>query len=78
MRVRSIDHDGAEFPYLQLAAILRDAIADGTYPRGRKLPSNLDLVEETGLSPMTIRRAMRVLAEEGLVRIIPGRGTYVA
>jgi GntR family transcriptional regulator len=75
--VRAIDHGAAEHPYLQLAAIIRDGITDGTYPRGRKLPSNLDLVEETGLSPMTIRRAMRTLASEGLVQIVPGRGTYV-
>ena len=71
-----IDHGAADWPYEQLAAHLRDAIASGRYPPGSKLPSIIDLIEETGLSPMTIRRAFRVLAEEGPVRIVPGRGTF--
>jgi DNA-binding GntR family transcriptional regulator len=73
-----IDHDAAEFPYEQLAALLRDRIRAGEFPPGSKLPSIEDIVAETGLSPMTIRRTFRVLSGEGLVRIVPGRGTYVA
>ena len=76
MRVQ-IDHDSAEFPYAQLAAQLRGGIASGLYPPGSKLPSIVDIAAETGLSPMTIRRAFRDLSDEGRVRIVPGRGTYV-
>lgn len=75
MRVQ-IDHDSAEFPYAQLAAQLRGGIASGLYPPGSKLPSIVDIAAETGLSPMTIRRAFRELGD--LVLIVPGRGTYVA
>src|SRR5277367_3910888 len=71
-----IDHDAADFPYEQLAAQLRDAIDSGRYPAGSKLPTIIEIAAETGLSPMTIRRAFRVLAGEGLVRIVPGRGTF--
>lgn len=77
MRVR-IDHDSAEFPYLQLARQLRDAIAAGEYPPGAKLPSIEGIISETGLSTMTIRRAYRILAGEGLAEIVPGRGTFVS
>jgi GntR family transcriptional regulator len=72
-----IDHSAAEFPYLQLAAILRARIRDGTYPPGRKIPAIIELEDESGLSTMTVRRAVAVLADEGLVRTVPGRGTFV-
>ncbi len=72
-----IDHEGADFPFIQLAAILRKRIESGEYPPGRKIPPLLELERESGLSIMTIRRAIAVLADEGLVRTVPGRGTFV-
>ena len=77
MRVK-IDHDAAEFPFEQLASIIRERIASGQYAAGQKLPTINDIVADTGLAPTTIRRAFAVLANEGLVKIVPGRGTYVA
>jgi GntR family transcriptional regulator len=77
VRVR-IDHGAAEFPYEQLARQLRERIAGGEYPAGSKLPSIQEIIAETGLSPMTIRRAWGVLESEGLVVIRPGRGTFVS
>ena len=41
------------------------------------LPSIMELTEETGLAPNTIRRAIKILVTEGLVQTIPGRGTFV-
>jgi DNA-binding GntR family transcriptional regulator len=70
-----IDHEAAEFPFQQLAAILRQRIADGTYTR--RLPPMTELEAESGLSPMAVRRAIRLLVDEGLVRTVPGRGTFV-
>jgi DNA-binding GntR family transcriptional regulator len=72
-----IDHDAARFPFLQLADILRERIASGEYGPGAKLPTIDQVVRETGLSPMTIRRAVRVLVDEGLVEVVPGRGSFV-
>ena len=76
-RVR-IDHDAADFPFEQLAVQLRERITSGEYAAGQKLPTINEIVSETGLSPMTIRRAVKTLADEGLVRVVPGRGTFVA
>jgi GntR family transcriptional regulator len=73
-----IDHDAEAFPFEQLAAILRKRIEDGTYPPGTRLPTHLALESESGLSPMTVRRAIKLLADEGWVRTRPGRGTFVA
>lgn len=73
-----IDREGADFPYEQLAAQLRERISSGEFRRGAKLPTIDEIVGQTGLSPMTIRRAYRMLADEGLVVIRPGRGTFMA
>jgi GntR family transcriptional regulator len=73
----TIDHDGAEFPYRQLAAILRERITAGEYPAGRKLPSIMALMGEFGLAAKTVQRAIAVLADEGLVLTVPNRGTFV-
>ena len=70
-----IDPDAEEFPFAQLAAILRARIADGTYTV--RIPALTDIEAESGLSPMTVRRAVRVLISEGLIRTVPGRGTFV-
>jgi DNA-binding GntR family transcriptional regulator len=37
-----------------------------------------DLAAQYGVSRSTVTRAMRVLAGEGLVRIVPRWGTFVA
>jgi DNA-binding GntR family transcriptional regulator len=71
-----IDPGSPDHPYVQLAALLRARIASGQIVS--VLPSIMDLTEETGLSVGTVRRAVKLLVEEGLVRTIPGRGTFVA
>jgi DNA-binding GntR family transcriptional regulator len=43
----------------------------------RGLPSLTELTGQTGLAVGTVRRAIDVLAQEHLVRIVPGRGTFV-
>ncbi len=73
-----IDHEGDEFPYVQLANLLRERIRSGEYPPGRAIPSVERIRQETGLAVKTIRRAIRVLEDEGLVVVRPGWGTFVA
>lgn len=72
----TIDHDGRIPVYLQLAAILREGIERGDYPPGRRLPSENHLQQEYGLARGTVRKAARVLADEGLVEVVAGRGVY--
>jgi GntR family transcriptional regulator len=63
--------------YLQIADLMRQRIARGTWPLGDKLPSLDALVEEFGVARVTMRQAMDVLAREGLVSPQQGRGTFV-
>ncbi|WP_167047642.1 PLP-dependent aminotransferase family protein [Salinibacterium sp. ZJ454] len=46
-------------------------------PPGSRLPSNRALVARHSASPVTVQRAMRILATQGLVDSRPGVGTFV-
>lgn len=72
-----IDHEGPVTPYRQLAEILRARIARGDWAEGRPIPSETRLVQEYGLARSTVRRAIALLAEDGAVWTVQGRGTYV-
>ncbi|WP_051790967.1 GntR family transcriptional regulator [Amycolatopsis jejuensis] len=56
---------------------IRDAIATGLLPPGRKLTER-ELVELTGVSRTSVREAMRHLQTLGLVEPSPSRGVQVA
>lgn len=62
----------------QLQEILRERIRDGGYPEGAKFPSESDLVEEFGVSRITVRRACTKLVAEGLLIRRWGVGTFVS
>jgi DNA-binding GntR family transcriptional regulator len=63
--------------YLQLAQLLKQAIAAGTYPVGARLPTEHQLCEQFDVSRFTAREAVRILAESGLVSRRPRIGTVV-
>ena len=71
-----IDTFSREPSYLQLAAILRARIESGEIPPEGALPSITYLVQETGLAVGTVRKAIKVLADEGLIVTVPGRGSF--
>ncbi|MDR1298046.1 MAG: GntR family transcriptional regulator [Deltaproteobacteria bacterium] len=75
----AIDKDNDKTPaYLQLSQIIKKIIASGDFPPGAKLPSEAAIGRHYGLSTMTVRQAIGLVAEQGLLRRIQGSGTYVA
>jgi DNA-binding GntR family transcriptional regulator len=63
--------------YVQLADILRQMITSGELPPRSLVPSESYLQQEHGVSRGTVRMAIGILREEGLVVTIAGRGTFV-
>ncbi|MCW5609525.1 MAG: FadR family transcriptional regulator [Rubrivivax sp.] len=56
---------------------LRQAIADGTWPAGARLPTETELAARFGMSRSTLREAVSRLRADGLVDSRPGRGAVV-
>ncbi len=65
------------FLYSDVASELRARIVRGTYAPGAKLPSLGDLMNEFEVSAITVRRALRELSYEGLIRGHQGLGVFV-
>jgi DNA-binding GntR family transcriptional regulator len=61
----------------QLAQELRDRIVSGELAPGDKLPSEPELAHDRAVSRSSVRAAITLLEEEGLVRRRHGSGTYV-
>jgi GntR family transcriptional regulator len=74
---KKIDKNSRLPAYSQLSNSLRTSIAQGEFPPGSQLPSESALAREFGVSAMTARQAVSVLEEEGLVRRVQGKGTFV-
>ncbi|MBS1368349.1 MAG: GntR family transcriptional regulator [Lentisphaeria bacterium] len=66
-----------DIKYRRIAGILRERIRRGIYRVGDKLPSYPQLCELFEVSDMTIRQAVALLANEGLLRRERGRGKGV-
>ena len=71
----TIDTTSTVHGYKQLADQLREKIQNGTITN--RLPSLTQLVDKSGLSMSTVQHAIRVLADEGLVTTVRGRGNFV-
>jgi GntR family transcriptional regulator len=63
--------------YTQLADIIKNQIASGILCPGIRIPSEAKLAQQHNVSTMTVRQALSVLGEEGLVERIHGSGTFV-
>lgn len=57
---------------------IRKSILSGEYKVGDKLSTEGQLCQALSVSRTVVREALRVLATEGYVRMIPGRGAFVA
>ncbi len=61
----------------QVARYLRDAILDGTYTAGARLPTAEELAEQLGASNKTVLRGLAILGDEGFIVTQRHTGTFV-
>lgn len=64
--------------YKQVLNILKEQIGNGKFKEGDKLPPELTLMHEFGVSRITIRSAISELVEDGVLVRSQGKGTFVA
>jgi GntR family transcriptional regulator len=75
--VSLVDHMDPTPLYVQLANILREMIKSGELPPRAPVPSESYLQQQHEVSRGTVRSAIGILRDEGLVITIGGRGTFV-
>ncbi|MGH3864313.1 GntR family transcriptional regulator [Actinokineospora sp.] len=63
--------------YRQLADVLRGRVRTAGYAPGSQIPSERDLVAEFGVSRPTVRQAIELLRNEGVLLAEHGRGIFV-
>jgi GntR family transcriptional regulator, histidine utilization repressor len=64
--------------YSLIKVFIKDRISSGEWKPGDPVPSESALVDQFGVSRMTVNRALRELAADGLVTRAQGSGTRVA
>ena len=66
------------FKYESIILWIRDQINNGAFSPGSKLPTEMELMKQFGVSRQSVRRAIQVLVDEGTLYSIQGSGIYTA
>lgn len=61
-----------------IAETLKQQITEGTYRAGDKLPTEPELMKAFGVGRSSVREAVKLLVNMGVVRVQQGSGTFVA
>src|SRR5699024_10947498 len=69
---------GRPFLHVTVSDALRARITNREVAPGAILPSEKTLTAEFGVSRSVVREALRTLAQEGRIQIVPGRGSVVS
>ncbi len=62
---------------IQVSEMLIREIAAGRYPDGSRLPTERKMAESLGVAVGTLRRALAILEDRGLLKRVQGSGNYV-
>lgn len=73
----SVDASPGQSRYGALAAALKARILAGEWPPGSAMPAEQTLAAEHGVALGTLRQALALLVEQGLVDRVHGKGTFV-
>ena len=63
--------------YRQVAQRIFRKIQQGVYKYGDKIPSEKELAAYYGVKRMTVRRAVSLLSEQGILKSMQGKGVFV-
>ncbi len=74
---KALHSDSVSPLYRQLMQRIRADIASGVYPVHSRIPSEAELGQSYQVSRVTVRKALAELTQEGLLRRMQGKGTYV-
>lgn len=74
---RPLNRESAVALHSQISDRIRARIASGEWPSNYRLHTEPELATELGVSRGTLRRALATLIEQGLLRQVQGRGTFV-
>lgn len=66
-----------ELLYQKIYNDLLQGIRSQKYPPGSRLPSEKELAEQYGVSRITSKKALEMLADRNLITRRPGKGSYV-
>jgi GntR family transcriptional regulator len=77
MVAEALDRGSDTALWRQVADLLDQAVAAGEFPVGERLPSEAELTSRFGVSRVTLRQALRALADRGLIRSEAGKGWFV-
>ncbi|MFC7551833.1 GntR family transcriptional regulator [Pseudoroseomonas wenyumeiae] len=72
------DPDPTAPRYQQIKSFILDRVRSGEWSAEHRVPSENELVRLTGHSRVTVGRALRELADAGLLKRVQGVGTFVA
>ncbi len=77
-KVPELSTEGAAPLYAGVKQMILGKIRSGEWPPRHRIPSESALVEELGVSRMTVNRALRELSIEGVLLRVQGLGSFVA
>ncbi len=63
--------------HIKIYNLLFQQISKGIFPPGSQLPSEPELSRQMGVSRMTLRQALALLREDGLIKNVQGKGNFV-
>jgi GntR family transcriptional regulator len=76
--ISQLDHTSPTPLYFQVYNSLQQRIANTEFEVGKVLPSEAKMARYYGVSYATVKRAVKLLRDEGVVRHLPGRGNCVS
>jgi GntR family transcriptional regulator len=69
---------GPDYAYVQVARHLEGRIGSGELAPGVRLPNERELAASYGVALGTMRKAIAILKEKGLVAVTPHKGVFVS